>query len=357
MNPSIETWGDVTVSAGESRDVFLDVSETYSGITVRIPVHVRRGRRSGPVVFVTAAVHGDEVNGTGTIHRLIRDPDLRLRRGAVIFVPVVNPLAFDRHSRYMPDRRDLNRCFPGRSSGSLASRLAHTVFSEIVERSDAGIDLHTAAVRRTNYPTIRGDFSVDGVKDLATAFGTELVLDKSGPEGSFRREACAAGCPTVALEAGEVWKVEPAITTLAGQGVRRVLKHFGLVDQAPPAPRRVPIVTDSTTWVRADAGGFLTFHVGPGDIVREGQPLATATTLLGNPVEDDRGDICSPADGIIIGMTTLPATHPGTPICHIARLPQGLSPEDVEDMRTRPTDLQEQIRTDLAANIRVEDDG
>jgi len=106
---SIETWGEMTIPPGTRRNVYLDVSETYSGINVRIPVHVRRGRENGPVVFVTAAVHGDEVNGTGAIHRLLRDPHLRIRRGAVIFAPVVNPLAFDRHSRYMPDRRDLNR--------------------------------------------------------------------------------------------------------------------------------------------------------------------------------------------------------------------------------------------------------
>lgn len=346
----------MTVPPGAQRNVYLDVSETYSGINVRIPVHVRRGPEDGPVVFVTAAVHGDEVNGTGTIHRLLRDPHLRIRRGAVIFVPVANPLAFDRHSRYMPDRRDLNRCFPGRASGSLASRLAYTIFEEIVGRSDAGIDLHTAAVRRTNYPTVRGDLSRDGVRDLATAFGTEIVLDKPGPDGSFRKEACEAGCPVISLEAGEVLKVEPAITTLAGRGIRRVLQHVGLVEDAPPSPRSAPIIADSTTWVRANAGGFLTFHVSPGDIVREGQPLATATTLLGTPVEDDRGEICAPDDGIIIGMTTLPATHPGTPICHIARLPDGLSPAEVEKRRTHPTDLQEQIRTDLAANIRVEDD-
>ncbi|PEN14966.1 succinate dehydrogenase [Longibacter salinarum] len=360
MTTSIEKWGDVHVEAGTSRNVFLDVGETYSGITVRIPVHVRRGDEDGPVIFVTAAVHGDEVNGTGAIRQLIRDPDLDLSRGAVIFVPVVNPLAFDRHSRYMPDRRDLNRCFPGRRSGSLASRLAHTIFSEIVHRSDAGIDLHTAAVRRTNYPTVRGDLSVDGVRELAEAFGTEVILDKQGPDGSFRREACNVGCPTISLEAGEVWKVEPAITTLASRGVLRVLEHFDMLDtpaKRPSAPRRppIPVTSDDTTWVRADAGGFLSFHIRPGDVVREGQALATSTTLLGDEVEEE-GDVLSPTDGIVIGMSTLPAAHPGTPICHIAKLPPGITADLIERRRARHGELQEQIRTELAANIRVEED-
>jgi len=364
VSKSIDQWGDIRVPPGTDRHVHLDVGETYSGITVRIPVYVRRGPEDGPVVFVTAAVHGDEVNGTGAIRRLIRDPDLVLTRGAVIFVPVVNPIAFDRHSRYMPDRRDLNRCFPGRPSGSLASRLAHTVFSEIVQRSDAGIDLHTAAVRRTNYPTVRGDRSRPGVRDIASAFGTEVILDKDGPKGSFRREACRAGCPTISFEAGEVWKVEPAVTALAARGVRRVLVHFDMLPPAPPFPGRASsvdalppaIITDETTWVRADAGGYLSFYIRPGDVVRRGDLLARSTTLLGDDVDED-GDIYAPTDGVVIGMTTLPAAHPGTPICHIASLPNDLSVDAVEQRRTAQGQLQQRVRTELAASVHVEESG
>ena len=340
------------------------MSETYSGINVRIPVHVRRGREDGPVVFVTAAVHGDEVNGTGAIHRLLRDPHFRIRRGAVIFVPVANPLAFDRHSRYMPDRRDLNRCFPGRAGGSLTSRLAHTIFEEIVRRSDAGIDLHTAAVRRTNYPTVRGDLSIDGVHNLAQAFGTELVLNRQGPDGSFRREACNAGCPVIALEAGEVLKVEPAITQLATRGIKRVLVSVGLMDAsslyepegddtAQDASRKIPIIMERTTWVRADAGGFLTFAARPGDLVKTGQILATASSLLGQRLASGQGEICSPVDGIVIGMSTLPAARPGTPVFHIGELPGDVTLEAIRQRRTTEPELQDQIRSDLASNINV----
>ena len=171
------------IPAGESRNVMLAIGESYSSMTVQIPIHIRRAIVEGPVVFVTAALHGDEINGTGAVRQLIRDADFRLLRGAVILVPVLNLLAFDRHSRYLPDRRDLNRSFPGSASGSLASRMAHIIFDEIVTRSDYGIDLHTAAIRRTNYPNVRGDLTNPQVRRLAESFGSEIILNGKGPAG------------------------------------------------------------------------------------------------------------------------------------------------------------------------------
>ena len=181
----IDRWNDESIPAGESRDVTLAVGESYSGMTVQIPIHIRRAVEEGPVVFVTAALHGDEINGTGAIRQLIHDEEVQLLRGTVLFVPVLNLPAFDRHSRYLPDRRDLNRCFPGSSAGSLASRMARTIFDEIVLRCDYGIDLHTAAVRRTNYPTVRGDMRDSTVAKLAKSFGGEIILNGKGPKGAL----------------------------------------------------------------------------------------------------------------------------------------------------------------------------
>src|SRR5689334_1870957 len=205
----IDNWNGTQIGPGESADVALHVSESYSGVTVNIPVHVRRGPIDGPVVFVTAALHGNEINGAGAIRALIQDETFKLKCGAAILVPVVNVLGFDRHSRYLPDRRDLNRCFPGSRNGSPASRLARVIFDEIISRSDFGIDLHTAALRRTNFPTLRADLSNPDVQQLAHAFGLELIINGGGPKGSFRLAATSAGCPTIVLEGGEVWKVEP----------------------------------------------------------------------------------------------------------------------------------------------------
>jgi predicted deacylase len=347
---SIEEWFGTEIPAGESRNVKLAVSESYSSMTVRIPIHIRRAAEEGPVVFVTAALHGDEINGTGAIRQLIQDEDFQLLRGSVILVPVLNLLAFDRHSRYLPDRRDLNRSFPGSAKGSLASRMARIIFDEIVSRSDCGIDLHTAAVRRTNYPNVRGDMTNPEVRKLAESFGSEITINTKGPKGAFRREACAAGCPTIIMEGGEVWKVEPGIVEAATRGVRNVLRRLEMLDSEAEEPD-FQVVIEKTKWMRAMKGGFMQFHIAPGDIVEEDQPLATNTTLLG----DERNTIRAPFDGVVIGMTSLPAISPGEPVCNLGKLPAGTRPSELRRLRAKEDTLEHRISEDLASSVLVVD--
>lgn len=341
-------WDGERIDPGEARDIHLTVSESYSGMTIRIPLHVRRGREPGPAVFVTAALHGNEINGTGAIRSIIRDKAFHIGSGTLILVPVLNILGFDRHSRYLPDGRDLNRCFPGSAGGSQASRLAHMIFNQIVSRCDYGIDLHTAAMRRTNFPNVRGDLSLPEVKRLAEAFGSEFIVAGAGPAGSLRRAACGAGCPTIILEGGEVWKVEPVIVETAVRGVANVLVEFGMLEGRAIRPPQQTII-EKTKWIRADRGGFLQFHVRPGEIVTVGQPLATNASLLG----EEQSVLTAPFHGVILGMTTLPAVSPGEPVCHLGRLPEpdGTSPKaraGADDLRSRTID-------DLATNVLVVD--
>ncbi|MEO0531393.1 MAG: succinylglutamate desuccinylase/aspartoacylase family protein [Planctomycetota bacterium] len=349
-------WGEVTVPLGESAEVSLAVSESYSGLTLPIPLFVRRGREDGPSLFVTAALHGDELNGTGAVRQLISDADLQLDRGTLVLAPILNLLGFDRHSRYLPDRRDLNRCFPGTSGGSLASRMAKILFNEIVGRCDYGIDLHTAAVRRTNFPNVRANLSDERVADLARAFGAEIVLDSQGPEGSLRREACDAGKPTIILEGGEVWKVEPTVVEYAVRGVKNVMSHLGMIDADPVKPP-YQVEIRQTTWVRADRGGFLQMHVRPGDTIREGDPIATNTSLLGNVINV----LQSPADAVVLGMATLPSIAPGDPICHLGVLEKsqpGPGAKGIERRQDKLPDDHLLGRTlgDLATNVLVTDE-
>lgn len=344
----IDDWNGETIPPGESRDIYLAVGESYSSMTVQIPLHVRRAKEAGPVVFVTAALHGDEINGTGAVRNLIQETDFELLRGTVVFVPVLNILAFDRHSRYLPDRRDLNRAFPGSAKGSLAGRMARTIFDEIVSRCDYGIDLHTAAVRRTNYPNVRGDMSDPVVCRLATAFGSEVIMNGKGPAGAFRREACRAGCPTIIMEGGEIWKVEPGIVASAVRGVKNVLRDLEMLAGESESPD-YQVVVEKSKWIRADRGGFLQFHISPGDIVEKGQPLATNTTLLGR----DRSVLTAPFDGVVIGMTTLPAISPGEPVCNLGKLPKGATPRAFRRSRQREDGLEERISEELASNILV----
>lgn len=347
---TIDRWGDDFIAPGETRNMRLTVGESYSGMKVRIPIQVRRAKLDGPTLFVTAALHGDEINGTGVIRQLIHDGSLAIERGNLILVPVLNLLAFDRHSRYMPDRRDLNRCFPGNSHGSLASRMARRIFEEIVGRSDFGIDLHTAAVRRTNYPNVRGNLDDPLVARIARAFGTELIINAFGPSGAFRREACQAGCPTIVFEGGEVWKVEPSIVESSIKGIMNVLVELGMLPGTPDIPAHQTVL-EKTKWIRAERGGFLQFHVKPGEVVENGQALATHTNLLGVA----RSVLRSPFAGVILGMTTLPAVTPGEPVCHIGRLPHHMQPKHLTKQRVQNDGLEERLLGELSTNIHVVD--
>ncbi|MEN1706268.1 MAG: succinylglutamate desuccinylase/aspartoacylase family protein [Planctomycetota bacterium] len=342
-------WCGVRVEPGSSAAMNLTLSESYSSQPVTAPVHVWRGEEPGPAVALTAAVHGDEINGTGVIRRILREKPFQLKAGTLVMVPVVNMLGFERHARYLPDRRDLNRSFPGSKDGSLAGRLAHSFFQAITKRCDYGIDLHTAAVRRTNFSNVRADMSDARLAAFARAFGAELIVDGKGPKGSLRQSACRVGCATLILEAGEVWKVEPAVGAYALHGIKNCLRYLGMTEGKPLEPP-YRIETDTTKWVRAEYGGFLEFHIAPGQIVEKGEALATNTNIAG----DEQNTIYAPRSGVILGMTTMPSVAPGDPICHIAfskkgalvkagRVVEGLSADTIHA----------RVRGDLASSVAV----
>ncbi len=342
-------WEDVKAGASALRTIV--VSESYAGNNVTIPLHVCRGKREGPTVCVTAAVHGDEINGTGTIRKLVRESKFDLLAGTLVLVPVVNILGFERHTRYLPDRRDLNRSFPGLAAGSLASRMARAFFDQVTRHCQYGIDLHTAALRRTNFPNVRADMSNKKLADFARSFGSELIVDSKGPKGSLRQSACRIGCATLILEAGEVWKVERGVVEYAVRGIRNCLRYLGMVEGEPQKPAYL-VETNVTQWVRATHGGFLEFHVGPGDIVAEGEAIATNTSLLG----EDQKIICAPRNAIVLGMTTIPSVAPGDPVCHLAYPRKGTLKkiEGIVDRMSHDS-LHERMRDDLASSVHVTD--
>lgn len=354
----IDLWGRKKVLPGERARFRLQAGESFTGVSVRLPLMVWRGKEDGPVLGITGAVHGDEVNGTGAIRRLIEEPPFELKRGALILVPVVNIMGFERHSRYTPDRRDLNRTFPGSKKGSLTGRLAHLIMDEVVKRCDFMVDLHTAAVRRTNFPNIRANMEDPGCKRLANAFGAEVIVNNTGPDGSLRGEACKAGCPTIILEAGEVWKVEPSVQDLTLRGLTHIMAELDMIDLSDdlrPDTSPHQMVVQGSSWVRAGNGGFLKFHVAPGETVQKDQPLATNTGLLG--VEHET--IISPHHGIVLGMTTMPAVSPGDPIIHIALPDTGKQFRSLEKSVDKMEDgaLENQLRDHLATSITVEEHG
>lgn len=346
----IGDWGDLQIAPGERADLEIHASQRADGVDAHIPAHVWRAKEPGPTVFITAAIHGDEINGTGTLRELISEPPFELKAGALLLVPVVNMAGFERHTRYFPDRRDLNRSFPGTKEGSMTSRMAAVVLREIVGRADFGIDLHTAAVRRTNVPNIRGDLDNPEVKRLARAFGTELVMHSIGAEGSLRRTATDLGCPTIILEAGEALKVEPTVVETALRGIHNVLIELGMADGERVRPLYRAVIR-RTRWIRAEFGGFLRFHVTPGSLVQKGDILASNTTLLG----EEQGTLVSPDNGVVLGMTTHPMVVPGDAVYHLGLVDQTFESFEkaVEDLPEGS--LHDRVRDDLSTSVVVED--
>lgn len=338
----------VRIEPDGSYDLHLEYSESYTGVSVSIPIKVIRAPKDGPCVFLTGLVHGDELNGLGIIQEVLFERTLQLSRGTLIAIPVVNIYGLEMHSRYLPDRRDLNRSFPGTAKGSLTSRLAQLIYKSIICHCDYGIDFHTAAVRRTNYPNIRADLHSPKVLELAKAFGCELIVHSSGYPGSLRRVAVRRGIPTIVLEAGEVWKIEPGIVEMGVRGTLNVLKYLRMV----PGRRSTPVyqtLIHKSRWIRAERGGVLRFHVQAGDLVRAGQTLATNIGILGQKFNR----IESPSDGVILGMTTMPAVKPGDPIFHLAIPEESLGLIQKRINRRKKGALHSRIHEELATNVLV----
>lgn len=316
-------FGGWEIPPGESAEIRLEVSELYTADPLYVPVTVVRGARPGPSLFLTAAVHGDELNGVAIIRSLLLDHDLSGLAGTLVAVPVVNVPGFLNQSRTLPDGRDLNRSFPGTPDGSFSSRLAHRIFQDVLERSDFGVDLHTAGGDRANYPHVRADLDHPEAARLAAAFGAPVVIHGKGPKGSLRRVATDSGVPTVVYEAGSSRVFERRFIDAGLSGVLAVLRHLEMLDAGagapPPSGRRsapFQLEVKKSTWLRANAGGILDLRVSLGDAVKKGQVISINT----NPFGRERNQLVSPSGGIVIGLTRSPLVHPGDPICHLARL-------------------------------------
>jgi predicted deacylase len=301
----LELLGEV-VAPGTSRRLMWSSSRVFEGISAETPVLVVNGRREGPTMCLTAAIHGDELNGIEMVRRVLHDLDPKKVRGAVIGIPIVNLQGFRRGSRYLPDRRDLNRYFPGNPLGSSAARIAHSLFDEIIVKCDALVDLHTGSFYRTNLPQLRADLRYARIKELTQGFGGMAVLHSVAAPGTLRRAATDAGIPAVTLEAGEPLRLQTAKVSQGVSGIFRLLNEMDVVKRvqllAPPEP-----VFYESTWVRANHGGILFTVVRLGQIVDDGDVLGTVT----DPITNEQNLIYSPTKGRILGMALNQVVMPG----------------------------------------------
>ena len=308
--------GDVAILPGESKKIDLPVVRLYTDTEIKMPVYVKRARKDGPVMFVSAAVHGDELNGVEIIRRLIRRSSLKLTKGTLIFVPMVNVYGVLNQSRYMPDRRDLNRVFPGSTRGSLAGRLAHIFLNEIVSKCDYGIDLHTGAIHRSNLPQIRADLDDVETREMAEHFGVPVLLNSNLRDGSLRESAVEHGVKILLYEAGEALRFDELSIRAGERGVINVLAHLGMISKRKSLSNKkiMPFIAYSSSWVRADNSGFVRDRVQIGDQVTKGQVLAE----IGDSFGEVQSQVLAGRAGIIIGKQNIPLVQEGDAMFHIA---------------------------------------
>lgn len=309
--------GDTTIEPGHTKTIDLTLGSFSNHMPAAMPVKIIHGKRSGPTIFVSAAVHGDEIIGVEIVRRLLQSKALARLKGTLITVPIVNTFGFVSHSRYLPDRRDLNRCFPGSDKGSLAGQLAHMFMKEIVQQSDFGIDLHSAAAHRANLPQIRYCPKGEGVKQFAEIFGAPLLLEAPLRDGSLRMAAREAGVEVLLYEAGEAFRFNEYGVKVGVRGILNVLASHGMIKlRAAKKKAEKSLVSSSSRWLRAPTGGIFRAIRDVGDIVREDEVLGYVADAFGGSEEE----IKSTMDGVIIGMTKFPIGNPGDALFHIARL-------------------------------------
>ncbi len=295
----------------------LPVARLPTQTPISLPITVIRGPEDGPILWVSAAIHGDEINGVEIVRRLMDLVTPESLQGTLIMVPIVNVFGFIEQSRYLPDRRDLNRSFPGSSRGSLASRLASLFMKEVVSQSTHGIDLHTASDHRINLPQIRANLEDAETHRCAIAFGAPVVIHSTTRDGSLRQAATKQGIPVLLYEAGEALRFNPQAIELGVEGVLRVMAALGMCNNPPNAAPVPPVEAHKTQWMRSPQGGILLLEVQLGQSVQKRDKLGLIVDVFGNV----RAKVKAPCDGIIIGMTQNPLVNQGDGIVHLARFP------------------------------------
>ena len=305
------------IASGTRQMINVPMPNLSSQTSMSMPVHVVHGRQSGPVLFLSSAIHGDELNGIEIIRQVLATKSVARIKGTLLAVPVVNGYGLIQASRYLPDRRDLNRVFPGSETGSLAGRIASVFMEKIVSVSTHGIDLHTGSGHRTNLPQIRADLDDPETERLAMEFGVPVLLNASVRDGSLRGSASALGIPTLLYEAGEALRYNDMAIRAGVSGTLHVMRALGMLPDTRGSSRKTsePFVARSSSWLRAHESGMfrstvkLGAQVGKGDIVGY---IAESSSGVRHPVYSRNA-------GVIIGRQELPLVHEGDAILHLAR--------------------------------------
>ncbi len=325
-NQTLEIAG-VAIAPGQRQRLEIPVAQLPTRTTISLPVVVINGQFSGPRLWLSAAIHGDEINGVEIIRQILGKIKTKYLYGAIIAVPVVNVFGFIEQSRYLPDRRDLNRSFPGSPQGSLASRLAHLFMTEIVNHSTHGIDLHTAAQPRINLPQIRANLLDTETYRCAQAFGAPLMIHATTRDGSLRQAASKRGIPALLYEAGEACRFDPEGIEIGVKGILRVMDLLEMYAHGLADTPSTSLEINKTKWIRASRSGLLHLEVKLGDKIAKKQPLAIITDAFG----ETKAKIRSPDHGVVIGQVQNPLVNQGDAIVHLALIPKKPTEDEQND--------------------------
>ncbi|NLQ16835.1 succinylglutamate desuccinylase/aspartoacylase family protein [Marinomonas sp. M1K-6] len=323
MGKALLTIDGVDIPLGGTVRIKLPMVKLYTDTNMSMPVFVKRGKRTGPTLFISAAIHGDELNGIEIISRIIQSKYLENLKGTLIAVPIVNGYGVLNQSRYLPDRRDLNRSFPGSKRGSLAGRVADRFLNEIVAKADYGIDLHTGSLHRTNLPQVRANLDDPEILAIAKAFGVPVVLNSNLRDGSLRECAEDVGAKVILYEAGEALRFDELSIRAGVKGIVGVMRHLGMLPKSRSKKSlSEPRIARSSSWIRATDSGFTTHIKELGDLVEEGDVLAE----IKDPYGDILDQVLCKNGGIIIGKQNIPLVQEGEAMYHIAHF---LAPDEV----------------------------
>lgn len=318
MQTAFEIGGQI-VKPGEKVTIDLPIGSFSNHMPAVLPIRVIHGRKPGPVVFISAAVHGDEVIGVEIIRRLLKTSAIWRLKGTLICVPVVNTFGFVGGQRYLPDRRDLNRSFPGAANGSLAGQLARLFTSEIVMRSDFGIDIHSAALHRVNLPQIRFSSTNPETIEIAKVFGAPIYMEAPLRDGSLRMAAKDHGIDVLLYEAGEALRFDEFAIRVGLKGILNVLKHKSMIGGLlVNSAKRPPVLVQGSRWVRSPVGGVFRALKTIGDKVRQDDVLG----YVSDPFGDHDEPVLAGEDGIVIGRTNHPVVNPGDALFHVGHVPE-----------------------------------
>ena len=336
--------GGQKIEAGTEISIQLPLPEFYTNTPASMTIHVIHGKSAGPCMMVASCIHGDEINGIEIIRRLMGQKSLKRLKGTLILVPVVNVFGLVSRSRYLPDRRDLNRSFPGSPKGSMAGRLAHIIMSELFPHCTHIIDLHTGAIDRENLPQIRATLNGDAnLMELAQAFNAPVILDAPLREGTFRQAAHSREIPTLVYEAGEALRFDEISIRAGVIGILNVLSHLGMTRKRSSRKDHPPLLAKNSSWVRAPLSGIARSLTALGERVAEGDELAYISGPLGELEEV----VKSPVSGIVIGRTRLPLVHEGEAIFHIATFARpAAAAESIENFQDAFDPLTDTLESD-----------